>query len=373
MEPITSITIPTTSSLTSLVKPVTAYHISVTYSNGTTETLCKRYSEILEFHLLLIKELSNDQVPVSFPPKTILPVVDTVGIMDRQNKLQNYLTGILYAKDDRWRRSQAWIQFLNIPKVCIGPGGQPGKYNMIRPSNPDNSTLLDMNSWMTEYSTSLNLLISVREAIVERDKYAGLSSGVTACQVAANNAKKSIAVLKQYIDRLEVALERHSTEKSWVQSWIDDQAFGGSFSSGSQTIGQGELARRRDLMKNLKNDMVCLEQKLDSSSIPSSFAAQRQSLLSGSRRKFGLAQETDVTRPLDDSQLLSLQSQIMNQQDEALDALSSVIKRQKQIGMAITQELDYHNQILDDLEDGVSKTKSNLKAGDKKLSRILKK
>lgn len=325
-----------------------------------------------EFHLNLIKEFANDQVPVEFPPKTFLPVLDTVSIMDRQNKLQNYLTGILYAKDCRWRRSASWIQFLNIPKECIAANSQHGKYNLIHPSIP-NSAPLDMNSWMAEYSKSTDLVISVREAIVERDKYAGSSSGVAASQVAANNAKKSVIVLKQYLERLQDALERHSTDKSWVQSWIDDQATGGSFSSDSQKLGEGELSRRRGLMNNLKSDIAALDQKLESASPASSFAEQRETLLAGSTRKFGVAQETDRTRPLNDSQLLSLQSQIMDQQDEALEALSTVIKRQKQIGIAINQELDYHNQLLDDLEDGVSKTKSGLKAGDKKLSRILKK
>jgi regulator of vacuolar morphogenesis len=372
MEPITSISIPITSSIASIVRPVILYHISVAYSNGTTVTICKRYSELYEFHLNLIKEVLNDQVPVPFPPKSFLPVLDTIAIMDRQNKLQNYFSGLLYSKDCRWRRSSSWIQFLNIPKECIVSESQHDKYNLIHPSNPD-SVPLDMNSWIAEYSKSADLVISIREAIVERDKYAGSSSGVAASQVAANNAKKSVRILKQYFERLQEALERHSTDKTWVQSWIDDQTFGGSFSSSSQNVGEGELARRRDLLKNMKNDIDALEHKLESASTASSFAVQRDELLTGSRRKFGVAQETDKTRPLNESQLLSLQSQIMNQQDEALDALSGVIKRQKQIGMAINQELDYHNQLLDDLEDGVNRTKSGLKAGDKKLNRILKK
>ena len=378
MEPITAISIPTTSSITaSLVKPVISYHISVTYSNGVIEILCKRYSEIHSFHLNLTRELANDQVPVSFPPKSILPIMDTVAIMDRQNKLQNYLTGLLYAKDDKWRKSKSWIQFFNIPKECIVAESQIGKYNLVHPQTPD-STPLDMNSWMHEYSQSMELVVGIREAILERDRYAGSSSGVTASQVASNNAKKSLIVLRQYVNRLQDSLERHSKDKSWVQSWIDDQTFGGTFSS-SKKVGEGELARRMDLMKNLKMDILGLEKEVESQSVASSVAAQRQILFagspssSGSRRKFGVAQETDKTRPLDDSQLLSLQSQLMNQQDEALDTLSTVIRRQKQIGLAITQELDYHNQLLDDLEDGASRTQANLKAGDKKLSRILKK
>lgn len=62
----------------------------------------------------------------------------------------------------------------------------------------------------------------------------------------------------------------------------------------------------------------------------------------------------------------------MEDQDSSLDALSSIIRRQKQIGMAIGNELDVQNQLLGELDEGVDRTKRNLANVGKKLDRVSK-
>ena len=140
------------------------------------------------------------------------------------------------------------------------------------------------------------------------------------------------------------------------------------------------------MLANLQKDRDLLAGSLASPTIAaqSSFTSDRNALFSTSssskntpgpsRRKFGVQppQETDETRPLDNRQVLGLQEQLMSQQDEALEALSSVISRQKMIGIAINQELDHQNQLLEDLDGTLGRVQGNLKAGDKKLNRIMK-
>lgn len=50
--------------------------------------------------------------------------------------------------------------------------------------------------------------------------------------------------------------------------------------------------------------------------------------------------EADVTDPLSSSEHLMMHTRIISDQDSQLDALASVITRQKNIGLAITNELD---------------------------------
>ena len=60
------------------------------------------------------------------------------------------------------------------------------------------------------------------------------------------------------------------------------------------------------------------------------------------------------------------------EQDTSLDALVSVIERQKQIGLQINQELDYHIELLEDTEDRVDNTTNRLGAASKRLEVVRK-
>jgi regulator of vacuolar morphogenesis len=426
MEPIHSLSIPKTATVSSgglMGAPVVTYTILIKLSNATSYTVTKRYSEFDAMHAQLMKDIkamertpsSLNEPPFPLPPKSLWKPSDGVFVEERRRGLENYLTGILYSKDVRWRRTLAWLSFLHVPKDLIPSNwDQPeaSVFHLVSTQVPSTAPP-SYQDWMREYAKCLELLREVRGCINERDRHAGSSSGqgIAASQVSANNGKKMLETLNAYITRLDSSLKqeesRNSSEKSWVQSWVEDQKDflkRGLFSSSSEDlahdakksktssdtsspskakaqggpIGQGELLRRRDLLTNLCNERDHVRDQLNKPTADSStsFAADRASLLktsasSSSRRKFGV-QETDETRPLNDKQVLQLQRDMMDQQDEALESLSSVIQRQKQIGLAINQELEYQNQMLGDLDDTLTRVQSNLKTGDKKLNRILK-
>ena len=219
-------------------------------------------------------------------------------------------------------------------------------------------------------------------------------------QVAINNAKRLLDTLDIHIKTLSDCLKENSntsTKTNWVFNWVEQQKdvlkHGLSISDdihevkkskqSSGIMSQGEVQRRWDMLSNLTKEHDELKKAISipSNITDSSFSADRASLLSlgnskstssSGRRKFGVVQETDETRPLDNSQLLSLQNDLMNQQDDALLALSSVIQRQKQIGLAIGQELDHHNVLLENVDESLTRVQNNLKSGDKKLKKILK-
>lgn len=60
----------------------------------------------------------------------------------------------------------------------------------------------------------------------------------------------------------------------------------------------------------------------------------------------------------------------MTNQDDQLDQLAQVLGRQKQIGLAITDELDLQNKMLEDLDADVDRTKAKLKKTGKTLVKV---
>ncbi|XP_074168040.1 syntaxin-8 isoform X2 [Sminthopsis crassicaudata] len=73
-----------------------------------------------------------------------------------------------------------------------------------------------------------------------------------------------------------------------------------------------------------------------------------------------LFEEPEETRGLGFDDLRQQQQKIIQEQDAGLDALSSIISRQKQMGQEIGNELDEQNEIIDDLANLVEKTDERL-------------
>ncbi|XP_004206098.1 syntaxin-8 isoform X1 [Hydra vulgaris] len=54
------------------------------------------------------------------------------------------------------------------------------------------------------------------------------------------------------------------------------------------------------------------------------------------------------------------QNKIIEEQDKGLEVLSKIIERQKLMGKSIGDELDYHNELIDDIQDQVDSTNQKL-------------
>lgn len=82
------------------------------------------------------------------------------------------------------------------------------------------------------------------------------------------------------------------------------------------------------------------------------------------------AVETDATRPLNNAQLFQSQTDAMDQQDEQLLNLAAVLRRQRQMGEAINQELGEQTELLGQLDSEVEATQANLSKADQKMDRF---
>ena len=94
---------------------------------------------------------------------------------------------------------------------------------------------------------------------------------------------------------------------------------------------------------------------------------------SPSHRFFGTPDEPDPTvkqRSMDTTSVLKLQESMLSHQDNHLEEITAVLRRQKMIGTAIGEELDVQNRLLDSIDDQVDKVGRNLKSAEHKIGKL---
>ncbi|GAB1296259.1 Syntaxin-8 [Apodemus speciosus] len=83
-----------------------------------------------------------------------------------------------------------------------------------------------------------------------------------------------------------------------------------------------------------------------------------------------LSEEPEETRGLGFDEIRQQQQKIIQEQDAGLDALSSIISRQKQMGQEIGNELDEQNEIIDDLANLVENTDEKLRTEARRVTLV---
>ncbi|KAI9323248.1 hypothetical protein BX666DRAFT_2021993 [Dichotomocladium elegans] len=73
---------------------------------------------------------------------------------------------------------------------------------------------------------------------------------------------------------------------------------------------------------------------------------------------------------LENGQILQLQQRIIDEQDSNLDQLSETIRRQRELGLMIGDELDVHAQLIDETHEMVNRTDDRLQRARKKLNYV---
>jgi regulator of vacuolar morphogenesis len=161
--------------------------------------------------------------------------------------------------------------------------------------------------------------------------------------------------------------------------------------NGGERLGEGEVRRRRDLLSRARKERDALEGVLNSwvvrssaskrspspesissslKTTPGAFPAP-SSAAHTSRRVLGApAKETERTRELDNAGVLQLQQQIMKEQDMDVEDLAVVVRRMKEMGLAINEELVEQGQLLDVLNQDVDRVDGKIDVAKKRIKKI---
>lgn len=236
-------------------------------------------------------------------------------------------------------------------------------------------------SWLDEHAELQSRIRDIRADINKRDALSD-KGDISAAHTANVQAKKKLAAVLSRLGALG--------------SGVEDLAKAG--------MSQGEIQRRTDMVARVQDEcekLGTMVTTLPASSrtgagsvsgtgfgaiggfgAPASDAA-RNTLFSASTllntsqkpvtRVFGRPaqpKETDQTRPLDDQGLLQLQVSQMDQQDVHVSNLSAILQRQKQLGIAIGNEIAVHNEMLDELNNDADRVGAKLSSAKKQMNRL---
>ncbi|KAJ3163489.1 hypothetical protein HDU86_000068 [Geranomyces michiganensis] len=364
-EPVTSVQVP---SLTHVTTP----HPHITYTISLrgpfrSWTVHKRFSEFDTLHKDLTAEMGVAPA-VQLPPKHFSVfggsnLTDPVKIEERRRGLEAYLRGILYAGDTRWRRSKAWTAFLGISEAAAGQDGAGATLSSSSSSGP----VFTPAAWMTEYQSLKSLTRDLRAHVTTRDRCSA-AGDVQGAQSATVAGKQGLRGLEGRLALLEKGL----------------------VAGDKQNVAKGELMRRQDLFGALVGEVEGVAKALSSSMISAGRtlkahaalltpqqANQRAALLGTPSptpsRRFGTGGGTQANlSSMEPQSLLEQQKLMMATQDDALTTLSEIIRRQKEIGTAIGQELDLHNGLLEEVDHEVDRVGARLGNTGKRLDKVVR-
>ncbi|KAF2118032.1 Phox homologous domain-containing protein [Lophiotrema nucula] len=357
------ITIPYTHTHEGDGKPYTEYEVRIAhpFPRGTT-TVKKRYSDFDALNSALHSHVGAAP-PASLPPNT---VSSPEQISKRQEGLEKYLQAIETDEDGRWRVCPAYREFLNLgDKEGKGarenfPGSQFGK-DRVR----------DPGDWLDKFNEARSNIQEARLWLTKREQ----ATVASAQHEASANAKRGLVKAGTLLSALDEGLDR----------------FAGQGGDGGEKLGPGETRRRKDDVSKLRKERDSLDAVLNTmavksaisgsgASTPSSSAAvtkeQKAGLFKGSAQASGRrvlggpAKETDRTRELDNQGVLQLQKQIMHEQDEDVMDLATVVRRMKEMGVQINEEVVRQNAELGLFEEDVERVDAKIRIAKKRADQI---
>ncbi|MCJ1462111.1 hypothetical protein MMC07_000711 [Pseudocyphellaria aurata] len=347
-------------SISNTSKPYTLYNITLRLPLRSF-TVQKRYSDFTTLHTTLTNQAGA-------PPPAILPgkswFTKTTSspefTEERRKGLETYLQTLNQTEDQRWRNTSAWRSFLNLPSNSSSKSSLASGLHSAIAGSGSGAPITDPVVWLDQYRELKSQLHDARLHVTKRDQATTAQSQ----HEAGAQAKKCLVRAGTTMAALEQGLKNLGTD-----AW------------GSARLGQGELLRRKDLIGSAKREKEGLESLLSAMITKSHVdktvaAAQEKQQLVGSASGNGkasgrvLGRETDRTRALGNQGVLQLQKQMMEEQDEDVMVLAKAVARQKELGVAIHEELLVQNEMLGMLDEDVTRVQGKIDIAKKRISKI---
>ncbi|PWY96581.1 hypothetical protein BO94DRAFT_481492 [Aspergillus sclerotioniger CBS 115572] len=357
--------------------PYTLYNITLRLPLRSF-TISKRYSDFTTFHTMLTTQ-TNLPPPAPLPPKSWFQntISNSTLRESRREALETYLRAINESDDARWRSSPAWRAFLNLPSLPSTNGSSPASRlhaAITDPADAEGGGITDPILWLDCFRDMKGHLHDARLYLTRRDQ----ETTPQKQHESSARAKSELLRAGGLIAALESGLRNLSGSGSGTGGTIASWSV-----SGNHTLGEGEMRRRKDLLINARKEKDGLEDLLNAmaakSRIDSAVASiQDKEALMGTKggkkpmRSSGrvLGKETERTRELDNAGVVQLQKQMMADQDIAVDELMRIVNRQKELGIAINNELQVQNELLSLADEDATRLGGKIDIGKKRIGRI---
>lgn len=389
MAPALTITVPSASTATPADgKPFTQYHISLQLPLRRHDTQ-KRYNDFAALHDALVTEVGTPP-PVALPAKSWLRrTVNNASLTEeRRRGLEQYLQAILAAEDARWRSSSAWRSFLSLSSSSSSSSssGRAKGTPLTTKAGTIGQPAADPSYWLDLHRELKTQLQAARSLLKRRES----ASTAQAQHTISAEAKASLVRAATTIAQLDDGLQAIS-----AASKGDEGGWGGA-----KRLGEGEIRRRRDLVGSAKKEVEGLEGVLKSMATQSAKAGEGASSSSSTMMNTSAAattqqkselwrgtsaattakpsgrvlggplKETERTRELDNTGVLQLQKQVMQEQEEDVLSLGKTLAKLKDMGILINEELTVQNEMLGVIEQDVERVQSKIDIGRRRIKKI---
>jgi regulator of vacuolar morphogenesis len=321
----------------------------------------KRYSDFVTLH----KELDShtgQSPPHALPAKHYFG--NTVGnpslTEERRAALESYLAAILESSDSRWRDSPVWRSFLALPAAAVA-GASDNTFSSRLPSGP----ITDPTHWLDSHRELKTLLHDARIFLSKRDGATTSAEQHEASAAAKRCLVKASAIITALDQGLAQNQQREKEKSHHPADYLLD----------------GEIRRRRDLVAAARQERDALESLASvkrhanlnpTAAVPT---ADRSSLLFSARTSGGRVlgaplPETERSRELGNDGVLQLQKTMLQEQDAGVESLLNIVRRQKQMGLAIGEELEIQKEMLERLGEDVDRVDKKTKIAKKRADKI---
>ncbi|MCJ1452224.1 hypothetical protein MMC28_002566 [Mycoblastus sanguinarius] len=357
MAPQVEIAIPNTQ-ISNTAKPYTLYNITLRLPLRTF-TVQKRYSDFTSLDSALTSQ-AGAAPPTQLPSKSWFARTTSSPEFteERRKGLEAYVKTVNATDDERWRNTSAWRTFLNLPSNNSLKSSLASKLRGAVNGISNGQPITDPVVWLDHHRNLKSELHDARLHITRRDQ----APTAQAQHEASAQAKKCLVRAGTMITALDTGLQHLSSGSTW----------------GASKLGDGELRRRRDLVSSAKREKEGLE-TLNAAMVAKSqvdqtvaSAAEKTSLM-GPRMPSSsrvLGKETDKTRALDNNGVVQLQKQLMQDQDQDVTVLARAVARQKELGVAIQEELEVQNEMLGMLDEDVTRVQGKMDVARKRIGKI---
>ncbi|KAE8148720.1 hypothetical protein BDV25DRAFT_168264 [Aspergillus avenaceus] len=369
------ITIPTTT-LSTTDPPHTIYNITLRLPLRTF-TITKRYTDFLSLHKTLLTQTPLAP-PAPLPPKTwFSSTVSNAQLREsRRQALETYLQSINDAEDARWRNTSAWRTFLNLPSSGSNSATATRLHAAAAVTGAGEDGIRDPTVWLDVYRDLKGHLHDARLHLTRRDQ----ETAPLRQHESSARAKSCLVRAGSLVGALEEGLKRFGHTSTSTSSTTSTG--GGNGGGGMTGLGEGEIRRRKDLVINARKEKDGLEDLLNAmaakSRLDNAVASiqDKEALMGGSAGKKParsgrvLGRETERTRELDNQGVLQLQRTTMQEQDRSVEELMKIVHRQKELGVAINEELEVQNALLKLTDEDAERLSRKVDIGKKRIGKI---
>ncbi|KAI2612008.1 Phox-like protein [Hypoxylon fragiforme] len=339
MAPPAEITIPTTSlhSPTDNSKPYTLYNITLRLPLRTF-VVQKRYSDFVALNQALTS-LVGSPPPAPLPAKSwFKSTINSPELTeDRRRGLESYLRTIAESPDRRWRDTPAWRTFLNLPSMS-STGNSAASiragYGIANKDAANAAASQDPGTWLDLHGEMKRDFQEARRFLAKRDSATDNSTALEAGSAAKKALVRAGSLLTVLGDGLRVMQD-------------------------TKRLGEGEIRRRKDLLAAARVEREDLDRlstsvsaaaKASQRGMPS--AADKAALMGSGPKPRGRVlgaplPESERTRELDNQGVVQLQRQMMKEQDQDVDDLAKIIRKQREMAEAIHREVEEQTEMLD--------------------------